>query len=120
MNEHRHTHRVNFNSLVEFESGDIQHVCELVDISLQGALITACSGATPSEGTHCKLTINLDEAGEVQIIMHGVIAHKMDNSVGIHCESIDVDSMGHLRKLVEYGLGDAALVNRDFKELMKQ
>ena len=118
MEDNRHTHRVNFNCLVEFKSGEYSHVCELVDISLQGALIAACSGATPDAGTPCKLVISLDKTRETQIIMFGSVAHKIENRVGIHCESIDVDSMSHLRKLVEYNLGDVELVNRDFNALV--
>lgn len=119
MNTHRrHTHRVYFDCLVEFETEDSRHVCELIDISLQGALIAACSGATPEAGVPCKLTISLDESNEVQIKMLGTIAHKIENRVGIHCESIDSESMSHLRKLVEYNLGDVELVNRDFNALV--
>lgn len=118
MNEHRHTHRVTFNSFVEFKSAGCQHVCELVDISLQGALIAACSGATPAEGTPCTLKINLDDKGDNKIIMQGRVAHKIENRVGIYCESIDSDSMAHLRKLVEYNLGDAELANRDLGSLV--
>lgn len=117
MAEDRHTHRVDFNCLVEFETGESLLVCELYDISLQGALIGACSGATPEAGTACKLIINLDEVGAIQIIMNGSVAHKIENRVGIYCESIDDDSMAHLRKLVEYNLGDVELVNRDFDAL---
>ena len=117
MSENRNSQRITFDTLVEFESGECQHVCELYDISLQGALIGACSGATPEAGTPCKLTINLDENGEIQIIMIGSIAHKIENRVGIHCESIDEDSMSHLRRLVAYNLGDVELVNRDFEAL---
>lgn len=117
MREHRQTHRVYFDCLVEFETHDCKHICELIDISLQGALIAACSGATPAPGTKCKLTINLVDSNDIQITMIGTIAHKIENRVGIHCESIDADSMAHLRKLVEYNLGDANLANRDFDAL---
>ena len=117
MTEHRRSHRVPFDCLVEFTSADCRHVCELIDISVQGALIAACSGATPQAGTPCKLKISLDDSDEIQIIMKGIVAHKIENRVGIHCESIDVDSMIHLRKLVEYNLEDPELVNRDFEAL---
>ena len=117
MAEGRNSHRVTFDSLVEFESGECQHVCELYDISLQGALIGACSGATPEAGTPCKLIIKLDETGTVKIVMQGTIAHKIENRVGIYCEDIDDVSMTHLRRLVEYNLGDVELVNRDFDAL---
>lgn len=119
MNESRLSHRIVFECLVEFESGEYQHVCELLDISLQGALIGSCSGATPEAGTACKLILNLDESREVQVIMQGTIAHKIENRVGIHCESIDIDSMTHLRKLIEYNLGDAELLERDLDALLR-
>lgn len=118
MTEERHSHRVNFDTFVEFKSEGCEHVCELVDISIQGALIAACSGATPEQGTPCQLTISLDNSNEIQIIIKGRVAHKIENRVGIHCESIDVDSMRHLRKLIEYNLGDVELVNRDFDALI--
>ena len=118
MTKHRHFHRVNFDSLVEFKTSEVKHVCELVDVSIKGALIAACSGATPKSGTPCQLTISLNDAAENKIIMIGTVARKIENRVGIHCESIDVDSMTHLRKLVEYNLGDVELVNRDFDALV--
>ena len=118
MTEHRHTHRVDFDSIVDFETSDSNYTCELVDISLQGALIAACSGATPEAGTPCKITITLDESKDHQIIMVGRVARKIENRVGIHCDSIDVDSMTHLRRLVEYNLGDVELVNRDLDTLV--
>lgn len=118
MSENRHTHRVPFDCFVEFSAKDCRHVCELVDISLQGALIAACSGATPKAGTACVLKINLDDANENKIIMNGTVAHKIENRVGIFCDSIDSDSMAHLRKLVEYNLGDVELVNRDLGSLV--
>lgn len=118
MTEDRHYHRVNFDSMVEFKTSEVEYVCELVDISIRGALIAACSGATPQSGTPCQLTISLNDADENKIIIIGTVARKIENRVGIHCESIDVNSMTHLRKLIEYNLGDVELVNRDFDALV--
>jgi len=118
MTEHRHFHRVNFDSMVEFKTSEVKHVCELVDISIKGALIAACSGATPKSGTPCQLTIKLNDSDENKIVMIGTVARKIENRVGIHCDSIDVDSMIHLRKLIQYNLGDVELVNRDFDALV--
>jgi len=64
------------------------------------------------------LPAQANESNEIQIIMKGIVAHKIENRVGIHCESIDVDSMIHLRKLIEYNLGNVELVNRDFDALV--
>ena len=118
MTENRYSHRVNFDCLVEFKTSECNYICELVDISINGALIAACSGATPEPGTKCQLIISLNETDKYKIIMDGTVSRKIENRVGIHCDSIDVDSMTHLRRLVEYNLGDVELVNRDFNTLI--
>jgi len=120
MTEHRHTHRVKFNTLVEFETIDFNYTCELVDISVQGALLATGSATIPDVGTQCKITIRLNEDQESRIIMIGHVAREMKNAIGIHCDSIDVDSMTHLRRLVEYNLGDVELVHRDFDALIHE
>ena len=117
MTNNRQSHRVDFDCLIEFESKDCQHVCDLIDISLRGALITS-SDTTPDTGTLCKLTINLDKSKNFQIIMIGNITRKFEKSAGIHCKYIDANSMSHLRKLVGSNLGNAELVNRDFNTLV--
>ena len=118
MTDNRRTHRIPFECQVEFDFDDYRMVCELYDISLKGALVGACSGATPAPGTACKLILELDGDNEQRIVMEGSIAHKRENRVGIHCESIDIDSMTHLRRLVEFNLGDSALLERDLEALV--
>ena len=118
MEEKRHSHRVPFDCFVEFKSEDCHYICELIDISIQGALIAACSGATPGFGTPCQLIISLNKEKEIQIIINDNVARKIENRVGIHFESIDVDSMAHLRRLIEYNLGDVELANRDFDTMI--
>lgn len=54
-----------------------------------------------------------NDSDEIQIIMDGAVAHKIENRVGVHCESIDSDCMVHLRKLIKYNLGDVELVYRE-------
>ncbi len=117
LNEERSFQRIHFDCLLKFEVGDSRLDCELLDISLRGALIHNCTGATLDAGAPCRLILTLDESGEVQIIMEGVIAHKTDNRIGISCKHIDLDSMTHLRRLVEVNLGDPALLERDIMSL---
>lgn len=117
MTEQRKSHRIHFDCFVDFEFEDQKHVCELYDLSIRGALIGACSGATPAVDTPCKLTITLNQFSGAAIVMEGLIAHKKENRVGIHCEQIDIDSITHLRKLLEYNLGDSNLANRELTAL---
>jgi hypothetical protein len=109
----RHFQRVKFDNLITFEYEDYSHQCELIDISFRGALITNCTGATPGVGTACRLILSLDQQQQALIMMQGSIAHKHDNRVGIRCEQIDLDSMTHLRKLVEMNVADSELLERE-------
>ena len=39
--------------------------------------------------------------------------------IGLQCESIDLDSITHLRRLVELNAGDPALLDRELSSLLK-
>jgi len=49
--------------------------------------------------------------------MDGRIANQRDDMMGIVCEHIDVDSMTHLRRLVELNMGDTSLLERELHAL---
>ncbi len=118
MTDNRRFQRIHFDCKVEFECKELRVICDLLDISFKGALINNCSGSIPAPGTACRLILTLDESSAVQIIMDGNISHNEDNRVGIHCQSIDLDSMTHLRKLVELNLGDDELLHRELEALI--
>jgi hypothetical protein len=37
--------------------------------------------------------------------------------VGLHCRHIDIESLAHLRRLIELNLGDPALLERELAAL---
>lgn len=115
MDNIRSFERIHFHSDVTLEFEDARFVCELVDISLHGALLHNCTGATPAVGTPCKLILELNE--ETRITMEGSVAHKNANRIGIICLSIDLSSMTHLRKLVEVNHSDPSLLEREIHAL---
>ncbi|MGB1881152.1 MAG: PilZ domain-containing protein [Gammaproteobacteria bacterium] len=117
MTEQRHFHRVPFDGLVEFQSGLSTQMAELLDISLHGALIANFTGTRPQAGNRCRLSLALDDDGTACIVMEGIVAHVHGTRVGVECTSIDVDSITHLRRLLEMNLGDASLINRDLRAL---
>ncbi len=118
MTDNRRFQRIHFDCTVEFETEGFSEVCDLHDISFKGALIGNCSSTTLEPGTACRLILTLDESSDVKIVMDGSVAYKLENRVGIHCQSIDIDSMTHLRKLVELNLGDEELLHRELEALL--
>ncbi|MBF0266394.1 MAG: PilZ domain-containing protein [Gammaproteobacteria bacterium] len=116
--ESRNFGRIHFDCLVKFEFDDSRLDCELVDISLKGALLHNCTGATPKNDTPCKLIIFLSEDHAIKIEMKGVVAHKNSNKIGILCNHIDLDSMTHLKRLVEVNIGQPELLDRELSKLV--
>jgi len=45
------------------------------------------------------------------------LAHSRDGLLGFECRAIDLDSLSHLRRLVELNLGDARLLDRELAAL---
>jgi hypothetical protein len=46
------------------------------------------------------------------------VAHVEGEHVGLLCRSIDIESITHLRRLLEINLGDAKLLERELKALI--
>jgi hypothetical protein len=89
---------------------------ELLDISLKGALVNVPPQWQGRLGDTCRIDLKLaDDAG---IAMRAVVAHIEGSHVGLRCEDIDLDSMTHLRRLVELNAGDAALLDRELSALL--
>jgi hypothetical protein len=108
--------RIPFQTKASLFLPDGEYVVEVLDISLKGALIHPNADMFVTVGTNCTLKIRLAGADSV-IRMEGTIIHHMANYYGVACRDIDLDSVTHLRRLVELNLGDEALAEREFAHL---
>ena len=108
--------RIPFLSEASLFLPDGEHEVEVLDLSLQGALIHPKAGLFVTVGTGCILKIRLDN-GEISIRMDAVVVHHLADYYGLACREIDLDSVTHLRRLVELNLGDEALAEREFSRL---
>lgn len=114
--ERRRFSRVNFNSRVELSQGEQQWDCELVDVSLKGLLINREAHHQFEENTPLSACINLGE--DEQIHMQLTPARSSDQQQGFTCLSIDVESIRHLRRLIELNLGDPEAAEREITEMI--
>jgi hypothetical protein len=90
---------------------------DVLDLSLKGALVRPHHDFPVALGAACRLTLQLD-SGDAVILMDARVAHLDDGLVGLACEEIDLDSITHLRRLVELNLGDEALLDRELAILI--
>lgn len=88
---------------------------ELIDVSLHGLLIKNPGDMALDASKSAEVVIHL--AGDLQICMRVRVAHQERGRVGMICEDMELDSMVHLRRLVELNTGDTALLERELSAL---
>ncbi len=115
--ERRLFHRILFDASAEIRYQDTIHQVEVLDISLKGALVNFRDDeqAFPEKGQQVSLDIRLDE--DTHIAMIGEVSHVENGHAGLVSNSIDIDSITHLRRLVELNLGDASELDRELSAL---
>jgi len=91
---------------------------DLYDISLKGALVKVPADWPGKSGDRCQLRLNL--AANMVISMSTTITHVAGCRVGLHCDNIDLDSVTHLRRLVELNAGDPNLLDRELSALIHE
>ncbi|GAB4290395.1 MAG: PilZ domain-containing protein [Thiohalomonadaceae bacterium] len=115
MKEKRHFQRIPMDGQAALFCGGDRWDSRLLDISLKGALIACPADWEADSASHCQLELRLD--GEVVICMDGTVVHCENGHLGFRCDHIELDSITHLKRLVELNLGDAALLERELTEL---
>lgn len=116
--ERRQFWRAHFKSTVRVTTHTAQTYAQLVDISLKGALLKGGANWKPTLGEHCQL--RLDLAPGTVITMWGTVVHIDGFNVGLRCDNTDLDSMTHLRRLVELNSGDPEMLEREITVLIAE
>jgi hypothetical protein len=92
-------------------------MAELLDISMKGVLISRPTEWPEQPSDSYQLKIHLGDS-KVVITMDVSLAHASEECLGFCCEHIDLDSMTHLRRLLELNLGDEDRINQELSALI--
>jgi len=114
--ERRHYIRVTFDAPALLATAEGTYSAQVLDLSLKGALVALAPGVVLPQGTLCQLTVPLTSTSD-HIAMSTEVAHVEGHFVGLLCRTIDLDSVTHLRRLIELQLGAPSLLERDLAEL---
>ncbi|WP_026971724.1 PilZ domain-containing protein [Aliagarivorans marinus] len=119
MDERRKFLRVLFNRPAYLNHADQSWSCELLDLSLQGALVTVPND-WDKEVTKLTLSFNLTELAEdaIGITMDAEVRHTTEEHIGLHITHLDLDSASHLKRLIELNLGDDEALHRQLEQLI--
>lgn len=114
--ERRKFSRILFDAHVELAQGEFRWRATLLDISLKGLLLQQKLPAEVSVNEPVLVKILLSD--NTCIAMSVTVAHQHQQQTGLVCSSIDIDSVSHLRRLIELNLGDATAAERELSELI--
>ena len=109
--------RAPFQSIVQVADATGTWQGELRDISLKGALLNMSRDWSGVLGTKCQLRLELGQG--VSILMHATVAHLEGTRIGVRCNNLSLDSISHLRRLVELNSGDPGLLERELPALLR-
>lgn len=115
--DRRQFFRSSFHAPVQLHLAGRQVPAQLLDISLKGALLELREEGAVQAGEACQLRLAL--APDAFILMDGVIAYCRGHQVGLRGEHLDVDSMTHLRQVLEHNVEDPAVWARDLGMLAR-
>lgn len=117
--EQRQFNRIPFDATAHLYdlTGKFLAKCSVIDISLKGILITKPEGWQGHISAVYQLDLMLRPSQAV-IKMTATVAHIDPQRIGFLCEYSDLDSLSHLKRLVELNLADETSLQREFSALL--
>ncbi len=116
--ERRSYNRVPFYAEILMQSGSEEWSCNLLDISLCGMLVEPPDNLDINTQHPCAMALFLGE--EVSIHARVRIMHQDNHTWGLRWLQIDMNSLQHLRRLLELNTSNPDLLTRELSELSHQ
>jgi len=108
--------RIPFTASAQVVNTEGKWQSELVDVSLQGVLINRPQNWSGQIGQSFMVKLKIQDS-DINIRMDAVVAHQEEDKVGFECKHIDLDSITHLRRLVELNIGNSEILHRELYAL---
>ncbi len=114
-NERRRFQRIAFDATTELTQGERSWAVELHDLSFKGLLVKRPHdwNADPDQPFEIRIELSAD----ARVSMEVGLTRTQGDLLGFVCRHIDLDSISHLRRLVELNLGDETLLERELASL---
>jgi hypothetical protein len=116
--ERRRFHRIAFDATTRLIQGERSWPVRLLDLSLKGLLVERPERWDADLAQPFEARVQL--ADDAELRMEVEVAHQAGDQLGLYCHHIDVESISHLRRLVELNLGDEALLERELAALLPE
>jgi hypothetical protein len=118
MDEKRRFSRFLFATSARLYQGDTMWETKILDLCLNGALVETPQDFHPDQGplslVFCLPDSDIEITMEVGIILKGPVKLRFE------CLHIDLDSISHLKRMVELNLGDTELLHRELSLFIEE
>jgi len=102
----RRFRRISFATEVTLKNGQDIWTAELLDVALKGAMVKTKAALPFDVGTKCTLCISLPGT-PISLEFQADLVHCEGHHYGFKFISEDLETLTHLRKLIELNTGDA-------------
>lgn len=102
----RRFRRVHFETEVTLNVGHEVWSGELLEVAMKGAMVSTSAPLPLTPGTNCSLCISLPGTS-ISLNFQAVLIHAEGSHYGFRFISEDLETLTHLRKLIELNTGDA-------------
>lgn len=115
--DRRRFKRIAFDARTELSQGSNRWPVQLIDLSLKGLLIHRPEPWLGDPSQPFVVDIHLGE--DVDVYMEVKLSHEENEQLGFECLHIGLDSISHLRRLIELNLGDVEELEREMRALVE-
>ncbi|MCC4832209.1 PilZ domain-containing protein [Shewanella sp. 1_MG-2023] len=117
MDERRKFTRTLFAATASIKIEDKSYRTDILDLSIKGALISTPDGLDAIKGQKVALSFLLPDS-DIVLSMDTLLVHKEAKHLGLECQHIDLDSISHLKRIIELNIGDEELLQRELAQLV--
>lgn len=112
MIERRQFSRVVYQVPTELSQGPVNVSGSVQDLSLHGLLIQSDGFQQLSHDIPVQVSFTLANS-DINIQLEATIVSTINTSMRLRIEHLDIDSISHLKRLIELNVGDDELLYRD-------
>ncbi|WP_417760466.1 PilZ domain-containing protein [Shewanella sp.] len=117
MEEKRKFSRVLFDAKAHLHTQSGQWQTRLHDLCLNGAMVEQPEGFASTEPMELVFTL---PGSDIELRMPADVMYQRGGFLGLKCAFIDVDSITHLRRLLELNIGDSSMLNRELSQFIAE
>ncbi|WP_339471434.1 MULTISPECIES: PilZ domain-containing protein [unclassified Pseudomonas] len=115
--DRRRFRRIAFDAKTELRQNGREWPVQLVDLSLKGLLVKRPEDWKGNKALAFDVDIRLDPKAHIKMQVR--LTHEDRDQLGFVCQHIGLDSISHLRRLVELNLGDEEELERELGALLE-